>query len=371
MQSPYSVSKLAHHPERVQAFRRGEVPPPVQVHLMPSNTCSHACTWCSYRLQNDDGTKTWKNSAHFDDKVNVPWDLMQRTLRELRAMGTKAIELTGGGEPFIYPKIDALIELIDELGFDLGIVSHGAAITAARAQVIGQVRGWKWARISIDAGKVETYAAARSVSPMQWDRAWNAVEKLAEARDLRGDPEIMVGVGFVVSRENFDQVFQFCKIAKEHGADNVRLSLRFGPEGNDFFSKEQLDVAESQAARAQAEFDDDHFLVVNLIPERRANQDAPVQDYEPCYTMRSLCVIGGDSKVYTCCTLAFDPRGLIGDLKEKSFTEIWDRRFFDRFSVKKQCAVQCLYEKRNKAMIAIVEGPDGDPGPRPPHVDFI
>jgi len=372
--NPYSVTKLAHHPEQLAAFREGRMLAPVQIHLMPTNTCSHSCGFCSYRLKNEDGTKTWKNSKDFDDKVHVPWDLLERTLREAREMGTKAIELTGGGEPFVYPHIDALLDLIHELGFDLGIVSHGGAINAARAQAVGTTRGWKWARISIDAGDRATYAAMRQVAESQWDRAWAAVCNLARERDRRGDPEIRVGVGFVVARENFSEVYRFCELAKAAGADNVRLSLRFGPEGNDYFEPTMLDIAEDQARLARQYLQDARFAVHDLIGERRANQAASVQDYEPCYTMRMLCVIGGDAKVYSCCTLAFSPDGELGDLRKESFKDLWTRHAksnFDWFKVHQRCAVQCLYEKRNLAMIDMVNGADVAADPAQPHKNFV
>ena len=167
-------------------------------------------------------------------------------------------------------------------------------------------------------------------------------------------------------------MLDFCRLAKDHGADNVRLSLRFGPEGNDFFTTGQLDIATTQAAEAERTLNSDRFRVINLIPERRANQDAMAQDYEPCYTMRSLCVIGGDAKVYTCCTLAFTPSGEMGDLRKSSFADIWSADYFRRFSVRKSCAVQCLYEARNKAMIRLVDGADtAPPDPSQPHRNFI
>ncbi|HUH20816.1 MAG TPA: radical SAM protein, partial [Gaiellaceae bacterium] len=101
---------------------------------MWQNLCGQNCFFCSYRLDN------WKNSEQFDDRQSVPWDLLERTLRDARAMGTKAIELTGGGEPTIYPKYEDGIELIHELGFDLGMVTNGVALTAARCTQLGSAR---------------------------------------------------------------------------------------------------------------------------------------------------------------------------------------------------------------------------------------
>ena len=368
--NPYSVTKLAHHPDYIAAFRDGRVLAPVQIHLMWQNLCQADCNFCAYRLSN------WKNSNLFDDKQAIPWLILEPMLREAHAMGTKAIELTGGGEPTIYPHYDRGVELIHELGFDLGIVTNGVALSAARVMQLQGVRGWKWARVSIDAGSPGTYCEVRRVSPIQWDRAWAAIVNLAHARDDRGDTEIRVGAGFVVTNENAHEVYTFCEKAKRAGADNVRLSVRFGPGGNDYYNPDVLDMAEQQAADAQRDLDDDRFLVVNLIPERRLNQDAPTQDYEPCHTMRLLCVIGGDSAIYTCCTLAFDPRGRIGSLREHSFKELWagavGQKFFESFKVRERCTVQCLYEKRNKAMIEIMQAPSFTPNsPAPPHVNFV
>lgn len=369
---PYSVTKLAHHPDQLAAFRAGQILAPVQIHLMPQNLCNHDCSFCSYRISN------WKNSEQFDDKEQIPWPLLQRTLREARALGTKAIELTGGGEPMIYGHVDGLLELIRELGFDLGLVTNGTAVTKARADFIGAMPAWKWVRVSIDAGRRSTYEKVRAVGPGHWDRAWLAVQMLAEERDRRamqGDREIRVGTGFVVTNENYDEVYEFCRIAKRYRADNVRLSVRFGPGGNGYYAPGTLARAEEQARAAEAEFNDDDFAVHNLIGERVLNQTATVQDYEPCYTMRLLCVIGGDAKVYSCCTLAFNPSGELGDLRKEPFTELWARQQrtrFEGFQVRDRCRCQCLYERRNRAMIEMVDSgqmPAADAAQ--PHRNFV
>lgn len=369
--NPYAITKLTHHPDYVEAFRAGRVLAPLQIHLMWQNLCNADCSFCSYRLSN------WKNSALFDDREHVPWPILERLLRDARVMGTKAIELTGGGEPTVYPHYDRGIELIHELGFDLGIVTNGVTLSAARVEQLRNVRGWKWARVSIDAGTQRTYCDVRRVPPLQWDRAWGAVVNLAHARDDRGDPEVRVGCGFVLTNETADEVYEFCARAKFAGADNVRLSVRFGPEGNDYYQRDRLEVALEQARRAERELNErGRFLVVNLMPERLENQGSPHQDYDACHTMRLLCVVGGDACVYTCCTLAFDPRGKIGSLRTHSFEELWrgavGKAFFDSFKVRERCKVQCLYEHRNKAMLKIVDGADPVPvGAPPPHVNFV
>jgi hypothetical protein len=78
----------------------------------------------------------------------------------------------------------------------------------------------------------------------------------------------------------------------------------------------------------------------------------PYQDYPYCYVKDLLCVVMGDCRVYTCCTLAATEAGLLGDLREKGLPAIWReteayRRDFDP---RERCRTICLYEGRNLAM---------------------
>lgn len=357
--NPYATNKLAYHQDAVEKLRRGERPAPLQIHLMPQNLCNHDCHFCSYRMS------SWKNGEWFDDTQQIPPGILVRLLGELADMGVKALEVTGGGEPTVYRHFDLLLDLIEEHGFDFALVSNGTAITPFRAKQMGRIL--TWARISIDAGDSVTYANVRRVSVEHWDKAWAGVRLLSEFME---HPERRLGVGFVLTNENVKEIISVCELAKANGADNVRLSVMFNPEGNDYYNPGVLDEAEELALQAEAALDDDRFLVVNLIPERRQNQLAERQDYNPCFTKDLLCVVGGDSKVYHCCTLAFSPEGYVGDLREQSFRAIWEN--FQEFDPRERCLCQCLYEKRNRNMIEIVtNGKAVVPNPNGIHRNFI
>jgi MoaA/NifB/PqqE/SkfB family radical SAM enzyme len=309
----------------------------------------------------------WKNAKLFDDRQQIPWSILEPTLREAGEMGTRAIEVTGGGEPLIYRDRDRLFPLLSELNFEVGLVTNGVAATDDTFDMLAETL--LWARVSIDAGTPEEYSAVRKVPASQWGKAWLAVESLA-SRMVGRHKESHVGVGFVLTNENHRSLLDFCKRAKDAGATNVRLSMRFGPGGNGYYDAGVLDGAEAAAKEASAQLDDVGFAVIDRISERRQGQASAVQDYHACPASELLCVIGGDSKVYHCCTLSFHPDGLIGDLAERGISEIW--RSFIAVDPRQMCRVPCLYEKRNLAMIDIVESTGKLPdAPATQHRNFI
>jgi MoaA/NifB/PqqE/SkfB family radical SAM enzyme len=354
---PYSTQKIIHHPEVLRRLREREQQPPVQIHFMPALACPQHCTFCSYghRTKEDgEDQQGWKNMEMMSDAF-LPRDKMLECVESWKAMGVKAVEITGGGEPLIWPCIDEFFELAVGWGVDLGLVTNGIALTEARADLYAATN-WKWARVSIDAGSQENYCATRRVPASHWDKAWRAVRFLAERKT---DPEQRVGVGYVVDRSNWESVFAGVALAKEAGADNVRISAAFTPHGTERFTEEAISEASKGAAAAKDAFEDEGFQVNNLFDERIANLVAARQDYAFCSVKEVVCIVGGDQNVYTCCTLAFTPKGLVGSFKDQSFQELWEggakEAFFAGHRADVICDMECLYEKRNKETLRLLE----------------
>jgi MoaA/NifB/PqqE/SkfB family radical SAM enzyme len=211
---------------------------------------------------------------------------------------------------------------------------------------------WKWARVSIDAGNPEEYTKTRRIPEKHWNLAWKAVEKLANQRK---DPEQRVGVGYVVDSTNWSGVYEGCRLAHEHGADNVRVSVAFTPQNLSRFPEGALELAGKQAQQAKLDFPG--IQVNDLVSERQGNILAEKQDYQYCAAKEVLCVVGGDQKVYHCCSLAFNPLGLIGSIEKQSFRKLWESSadLFKRHDARTKCPIPCLYESRNKRALELLK----------------
>lgn len=353
----YSVHKIIHHPELLERMRRREQGYPIQIHFMPQNKCNQNCSFCAYRLDN------YKNSKMFNDRECIPREKMLEILADAKAMGVRAFEVTGGGEPLIYPYREEMFEKMIEYGFDIGLVTNGTALTEDLAKLIGP--HLTWARVSIDAGTSATYSLVREVDEKHFDKGLNAIRLLSE---YCTKPDVVVGAGFVVNNENHHEILQGVKVFKEIGADNVRISAAYTGKGVNYYKDGAIKEGQKQAREAVETLDDDIFTVYNLFDERIQNLEEGVQDYSYCGTKEILCVIGGDMNVYTCCSLAFNPNGLIGSIENRSFKELYDsdmkHKFFDEHKPCNLCKIPCLYETRNKFMLYAIDE-------EPQHKNFI
>lgn len=373
--TPYATDKIRWHPEALGRMRDNVHPPsPIQVHFMPMLACNQHCSFCAYghRIESDgEEERGWKNMELMSDE-SMPWQKAEQCIDDFESMGVKALEITGGGEPLIWPHIDKLFDRLQASKLDVALVTNGTALTQQRAEAFAQTN-WKWARVSIDAGTVEQYTETRRVPESHWDKAWEAVSLL---QHFKTKPDQRVGVGYVVDRHNWSGIYAAAREAKYRGADNIRIGFCFSPMGPDRIPEWQQRVAREQSQAAVDKLNGDGFQVINLLDERLDNTRAPQQDYPFCGTKEVLCVVGADLNVYNCCTLAFNEQGLIGSIKDQGFCKMWrseeTEHAFKCHDPRFVCDMECLYERRNKNILEYLKLPAEKPeGEAPIHGNFI
>lgn len=358
--NPYATNKLLAHPTLIRKLRAKRLDTLTQVHLMPQNACNQGCEFCAYRLVGN------PNADIFDTSKAIPWPIMEKLLWNLADMEVKAVEVTGGGEPLAYPKKYEMFELLFSHGFDVALVTNGTLLTDELAALIAPKL--MWMRVSIDAGTKETYSKIRHTKLSHFDKAWDAVRKIR----LIGShhPEFRLGVGYVVSNDNELELFKACQLAKDAGADNIRLSIAFSYLNLDYFKSQKRLQEAVELSRKCEELNDTSFQVINLIPERYNNVVEPVNEYHYCYSKDVITVIEGTGKVYTCCTFTGSTKGILGNFIEHpdGFEGVWrdSAEFRHELDPKVYCRSSCLYRKRNLDMIGLVEE-----GKAPIHINFI
>jgi cyclic pyranopterin phosphate synthase len=348
----YALDKLAAHPEVLSDLREGGAGRLITVHLMPQNLCNQRCSFCSFRLPDN------KNSLDFDEGKEIPWERMERLLDDLEEMGVQGVEVTGGGEPLAYKHSMKLWERLGRGSWRTGIVTNGTLLDEGTAVLMKERLAW--ARVSIDAATGDTYTKMRKCPRHHFAYAWNAVRLLNKHRP--DDPDFRLGVGFVICNENAEEVWDFVEMAKQEGADNVRISCTFSDQQLDYFeNKNALRRAVAAAAQAKVDFEDEGFKVHNQVPDRMEEINHPVQEYHRCPIAQLLCVIEGEGKVYTCCTYAGSLKGNLGKFHEhpEGFKGLWRDSELERQGIvpSDDCKVACCYRKRNLAMIDLIEGP--------------
>lgn len=380
--SIYSTTKLAHHPEALEKLRTGDAQSPTMVQWFPTNVCNQSCTFCAFgsgpeaiRAKVPNPVRSaWKNQQLIDTRSSMSLEKALETVQCLHEMGVKAVEVTGGGEPTAYTYFDKLWEALRATGMDLALVTNGTLLTDARIQLLQDTPTLQWVRVSIDAGDPESYVQTRHVPQSHYAKAWQSVGDLAEKCT-----QATVGVGFVVDRENWKGVGDAIRTTAQSGANNIRISAAFTPEGLSRFPEGSIDFVRNEillAASAPTVRSD--FRVHDLFSERIYNVELGRQMYSFCTWKEVGCLIGADATIYACCSLAYHPLGIMGSIQDKDFRTMWEgegKQWRDGHDARKSCKIQCLYWQRNLDAIRMIADPAVEAefvqSGTPAHVNFI
>ena len=337
----YSYLKAFRHPDVMDGIREGIPTRLPHVELILADLCQQACKFCSYRLPG------YAANQLFDDKRMMPEAKAFEILDDCAAIGVEAVQFTGGGEPTIYPKFRQILEHTIKLGLKFALVSNGVRITEELAPLVAQA---EWVRISLDASSEETYVQIRRIHRSQWTKAQNAV-RLIKAQNTK----CVVGVGFVVTPENWQEVHRAAVQAKFLGADNFRISAQFSNEDERLFDGFHAEAAE--LARLAEGLTDSRFTVYNRFTDRLEDLTAKNPEDALCGYQFFTTYIGADLNVYRCCGYAYNERGLMGSLKEQRFKDFWlsQARFDGQRGFDGRGCDRCQFRKINSALAYVLE----------------
>lgn len=348
----YSPYKIIHFPEKLQEIKEGKQTYPIMVDFVPTNACNHNCVFCSYRLE-----KTWAHPG-FEQKDSLSFDKIIECFECFEKIGMDTVEFTGGGEPLVHPRIKDLFREVIRRRFNFALVTNGQVLDKEICELLSDV---SWVRVSVDAATAKTHSLIRRISQDNFQKIIENVETL-----LKYKKEATVGIGFVVGRENYKEIYEAACLFKSLGVDNIRISAAITSKGYEYF--QGIDKEASYLAKKAEELTTSCFKVFNLFDDRLCDVHDVRQDYAFCPMKEVRCFIGGDGNVYTCCILAYSKKGLIGSIKDQSFLDLWNsdskKRFFQAHNPRSVCTFPCLYSAKNSFINYCIKD-------KPKHVSFI
>lgn len=344
----FSSAKAGWHIDRIATLRAGRDIVPTHMQLIISDLCNQNCHFCAYRMSGGFSTENFadehgnRNPARF-----IPTAKAKQILDDCAALGVGAIEFTGGGEPTVHKDHIEIIGHAQSLGLQTGLVTNGVLLCDHPV-----FHNLDWLRISLDAGTAETYRRIRD------SKAWPKV--MANLKLAAGLKKPYVGAGFVVTRENYREIVDACRIVKDAGIPYMRLSAMFSESGADYYDgiSWAIRVLRTEANRLE----DNKFKVVDFFADRVGDLDQGRPEYKFCGEQQFVLYIGGDQKVYTCCTNAYTTHGEIGDLRKQSFADwLGSHR---RYDFDARSCHHCQFNEKNQAINFLLD-------PAPAHVNFV
>lgn len=359
MRNVYSSAKIFHFHDRLQALAAGGAPGPIHVRIKPTNRCNHRCAYCAFR------SPDLLLGERMREADEIPVAKMREVVADLIALQVRAVTFSGGGEPLRYPAFAETVQRLLDGGIKVAVLTNGARLEGDVAQMLAH--GATWARVSMDAADRDEYARVRSVSPSEFDHVCANVRAFARLPDRT----CVLGVNFIVTRENSGQVLTFLRLAREMGVDHVKVSeavVAPDPETNARYLSTFYASVKDQLRQAAETLVDDRFQVIDkvLLP------DAALESFERSYTWcpmaRCLTVIAADQSVYTCQDKAYTTSGFLGSIRDCRFADLWTsaelRRRLQDLDPSRECRHHCVAHGKNLGLVEYFEA-DQD------HVDFV
>jgi len=304
--------KLMYHKDAIADLRKKKNHP-IVLHIMPTEVCNLRCIFCSVAQRGEEG-KLYSD---------LTMDQIRYVVEELKKRGLKAVILSGGGEPVIYPKINELIEYLHRNGLEIGLITNGVLVKSKIEK--GNIDKLTWVRVSI-----------------------NTLDYLEKIELPKFNPEkTTFGMSYIwnpLSNEKFERVKQGIKnISGTNKVEYVRLL----PDCN--LDDSDLEKVHKKLHKLAEELGEPYFHQYKIH-----------QQPKECHLGRVHPVLYTDGMIYPC-----DSVVLNSPKDDKKFHQDyalcrWDqiKEFFDKeikgSLINTSKCPHCVFARQNKLLIEII-----------------
>ncbi len=193
---------------------------PYSLEIDLTNNCNQHCAGC------------WIHSFMLGDKrisgakrrATLDYGTVRKLILDAKRMGTKKIQLSGAGEPFMHPRIDDILELIKDEGFELNVITNFTLLSDERARMLVDL-GVDSITVSFWAGSPETYAATHPTAKESlFKQIVEVVSHLTWYRRYTGANKPRVKIYNVISSLNAHEIDDMISTARIMGADLIEFT---------------------------------------------------------------------------------------------------------------------------------------------------
>ncbi|MDH5568170.1 MAG: radical SAM protein [Nitrosopumilus sp.] len=389
--SVYKDSKALHHQEKIKKIRQDKPISPTCIQVDLEAFCNDNCSFCTTRKENGynnemlkllqiNGKKERENlDEHRPIGIRSKISQLDSTMAySLPEMMVKAhiptIELTGGGEPTLWPAFDTLIQNLAKKNIEIGIITNGSNISKFRAKLVA--RNCTWIRFSMDASNQDLHKKIHRTPNYDFDKRINSIKNIIKSRNKR----IVTGISFVITPLNVLDIEESCKFYKRIGVDYIRFTWIYDKTGNGGFSNDEINYMKKLLSKCKGKYDGESFEVI-YDNYRVEMYSRPNNDFVKCHMQKFVWSIGANGMVYPCCIQKCNSSFEMGNIQEKTLQQIVE----DQFTIQKMNDLDplncnpCWLREKNKMIDRVVSADNNTDTSlvsnydirKPLHVNFV
>lgn len=271
---------------------------PMTISLEPTTACNLRCPECPSGLR-----------SFSRETGNLKADFFRKTIEELYQDLVYLI-FYFQGEPYINPDFLSMVKYASQKGIYTITSTNGHFLNDENAKKTIE-SGLDRIIISVDGTTQEVYEQYRKAGHLETvlQGAKNLVKWKKELHSAT--PHIIFQ--FLVVKPNQHQIPEVYRLAKEIGIDEVKLKTA---QVYDYFNGNDLIPTIEKYSRYAMQSDGTYKVKNRLLNH--------------CWKLWHACVITWDGLVVPCC-FDKDASHKLGDLKQKSFNEIWHGSQYNHF----------------------------------------
>lgn len=291
---------------------------PFYVAVEITRRCNLNCLCC--RCHSPDLTGPWIGDRSVKD---MSIDVFEDLCHELEKMGTTHLTITGEGEPFLHPRLFDFIALAKKAGLSVILFSNGSFLDEKGISSILDS--------GLDVIKVSLWSCSREGykrnypggDPDNLDRTIEGLKLLSQTKLQRNFDLPTVNLHQPINRFNYNEIGKMVALTRETGSDCLTFSpiqtWRGRLKGLALGRDEEATLRRSlvQAGRKLDSLFIDHNIENVLL---RYDIGEAVWEKLPCYIGWIWSRVKPDGTVVPCNTCDL----VMGDLKDKSFRDIWN-----------------------------------------------
>lgn len=179
---------------------------PYHVEFHPADRCNIDCFFCS--------------TASLRGTDEIPMPRFEELLGELREAGTRAIRLSGGGEPLFHRSIKPFLQAIGTSGIPIeNLTTNAVLLRPENVELLLPV--CDQVTVSLNTGDEETYGSMMKTNPRNFQRVVDNVKHLVAEKRRRRQKTPLVNLQFLVWKENYKSIPGMYRLAREIGVDTI------------------------------------------------------------------------------------------------------------------------------------------------------
>lgn len=288
---------------------------PEKVMISSTDYCNLKCKFCWRHAKN----KKYRQLSF--KKIN-------EILKDCKELGTKTIDLTGGGEAFFRSDMLRILKLIKDYGFIGALTTNGALLNKAKIEEIVKM-GWDDISISLDShdSKINDYIRGDDV----FQKVMTTIKDFEKTKKKFKSNFPFLRINIVINRLNYTNLDKIVELVDNLGIKAINFStlVEFGTN-KEFWMREvnKKDLKKNLLKTFQKSKKLGIHTNLNSIMEFGVLEH---EKPEFCFAPWLMVFINASGKVMVCCTLATLHSNIIGDIKNLSFKDIWFGNEMEKF----------------------------------------